>query len=100
MIGRTLLAGMLTMTMACTTVPPEEEDVPQHGGGATCNAAPVQDLIGRTASQELGQEAVRRSGAQVLRWIPPGGMVTMDYRPDRLNIELDAQNRVTALRCG
>jgi hypothetical protein len=89
------------MIAACTPVPPAEPDPPVHGGaGKPCNAAAAQSLAGRTATAELGAEALRLSGARTLRWIRPGDMVTMDYREDRLNVELDAQNRVKALRCG
>ena len=93
--------GFVLMLNACAAVPAEEEQVPVMGGsGGTCNAGPAQALVGRPATSELGAEALRLSGSQALRWIPPGGMVTMDYREDRLNIELDAQNRVVRLRCG
>jgi hypothetical protein len=92
------------MTMGCAPLPPAEpgeEQVPVHGGtGRTCDAGRAQSLVDRQASSELGAEALRLSGAGTLRWIPPGAMVTMDYREDRLNIELDAQNRVTRVRCG
>ncbi len=92
----------MAMSIACTAVPPEEEDVPEKGvtAGYSCNAAPVQNLVGRTATAELGAEAVRRSGARTMRWIRPGDIVTMEYRTDRLNIHLDAQNRVARLICG
>ena len=91
------------MTMACAPVPPaepgQEEQIPVRGGGS-CDAERAQGLVGRAATAELGAEALRLSGAATLRWIPPGAMVTMDYREDRLNIELDGQNRVTRVRCG
>ena len=92
------------MTTACTPVPPAEpaeEPIREFGGaGRVCNAARAQPLVGREATSELGAEALRLSGAGALRWIPPGGVVTMDYREDRLNIELDSRNRVTRIRCG
>jgi hypothetical protein len=85
------------MTACATTVP--EEVVPVMGEG-NCNADRAQALVGRAATTELGAEALRLTGATALRWIQPGSAVTMDYRTDRLNVELDAQNRVTRLRCG
>ena len=90
------------MTMACATVPPAgEEEVPVRGEtGRRCDAARAQGLVGRTAGEELGAEALRLSGAGILRWIPEGGVVTMDYREDRVNVELDARNRVKRIRCG
>lgn len=66
----------------------------------TCDATRVQGLIGQVATQALGTEAIRGSGARTMRWIAPGTAVTMDYRTDRLNIHLDAQNRVTRVDCG
>lgn len=98
MIARIAAAGLMAMTMACATTTPEP-DVPDHHGGS-CDAAPAQRLIGREATQALGTEAIRLSGARRLRWLPPGAIVTMEYSPDRLNIEYDAQMRVTAIRCG
>ncbi len=43
---------------------------------------------------------LRASGARTLRWVPQGGMVTMDFSPQRLTIQLDAQSRVERANCG
>jgi len=34
------------------------------------------------------------------RILPPGSMMTMDYRPDRINVELDDNDIVTRVFCG
>jgi hypothetical protein len=98
------LGGLLAMTTACAPVPPAEtgeEQVPVHGStGRRCDATRAQLLVGREASGELGAEAIRLSGAGTIRWIPAGSAVTMDYREDRLNVELDSRNQVTRVRCG
>lgn len=95
---KTMLAALL-LTTACAAVPPD--DGPEPGGsGLTCNAEGLGDLVGREATGALGTEAVRRSGSRTLRWIRPGDAVTMDYRPDRLNVHLDARNRVERFACG
>ena len=93
------------MTMACTAVPSEGEpssETPREVGasGYRCRAESVRDLVGRAATQELGAEALRRSGARTLRWIRPGDVVTMDYREDRLNVRLDTRNNVETFTCG
>jgi hypothetical protein len=92
------------MTSACAPVPvaePAQEQFPAVGEtGRVCNAARAQPLVGRGATGEVGAEALRLSGARNIRWIAPGTAVTMDYREDRLNIELDGRNRVTRIRCG
>lgn len=100
MIARIALGGVLLMTTGCAPVPPSEEEYPRIGTGKTCKADPAQSLIGREASSELASEALRLSGAGVMRWLRPGEIVTMEYRADRLNITIDAQNRVTKISCG
>ena len=101
---RFLPGGLLLMAIACAPVPPIEsvpQEVPVHGStGRTCDASRAQSLVGREATSDLGAEALRLSGAGTIRWIQPGSAVTMDYREDRLNIELDGRSRVTRLRCG
>ena len=93
-----MLAGLLTV--GCATAPPEEPEVPEAGTGKTCNAAPAQRLVGKTVNDALQAEAKRLTGAGAVRVIPEGGMATMDYREDRVNLDLDKQNRVTRVRCG
>jgi hypothetical protein len=89
------------LAMACAAVPPEDPvNVAPGGGDYRCNATPLADLVGRPASQELGAEALRRSGSGTLRWIRPGDVVTMDYSESRLNIHLDGQGRVERFNCG
>ena len=83
---------LAALTAACTSVP-------DRSLGA-CRAEGLNGLVGRPASAELGAEAMRRSGATRLRWIQPGDIVTMDYSESRLNIHLDAQNRVERFICG
>ena len=92
-----LAAAAFAMAMAgCATA---AEEVPVRGGGA-CDSTKAQKLVGRARSARLGEEALRLSGATTLRWIPPGGMVTMDYREDRLNLRLDSKNKVVKIGCG
>ena len=95
-----LLAALLPLTLACTAVPAEEEPEAVGASGDRCDSNSLGDLVGRAPTRELGAEALRRSGARALRWIRPGDAVTMDYREDRLNIHLNAQNRVARFACG
>jgi hypothetical protein len=65
-----------------------------------CKADRVQTLVGRDAAPATIKQAQERATARTVRVIKPGMAVTMDYRTDRLNVELDGANKITALRCG
>jgi len=74
---------------------------PQHGPapGSACDNSNIQQFVGREASPGLGAEMLRVSRASILRWVPHGTMITMEYRPDRLTVFLDAGNRVERIGC-
>jgi hypothetical protein len=92
----------MMMTTACMTPAQTDEAVPEHGSspGFRCEAGKGQGLVGQAATAQLGARALELTGARTLRWIRPGDIVTMDYRTDRLNIDLDGGDRVAAIRCG
>ncbi|HEY0626347.1 MAG TPA: I78 family peptidase inhibitor [Allosphingosinicella sp.] len=102
MMTRFLAAGALLITAACATIPPAMPvgDIPVHGGGGSCEAAPAQGLVGRQATSETGAEVLRLTGATTLRWLQPDQIVTMEFREGRVNVQLDAGNRVRGITCG
>lgn len=65
-----------------------------------CDAAAGQGFVGQPYSETLQSEARAATKSDAVRVIRPGQAVTMDYRIDRLNIELDADDKVAAIRCG
>lgn len=67
---------------------------------ASCNGAVLAQFVGQPASQDLGARMLRASGARILRWVPKGGAVTMDFNPSRLTVQLDGANRVESASCG
>ena len=94
-----LVIPALAAAVIAACAPVAADDTPVRGVG-TCDATSVQSLVGQLRTPQLGADALKRSTARSLRWIAPGTMVTMDYREDRLNIHLDAKNRVTSIKCG
>ena len=65
-----------------------------------CNADVVQDAVGQGATAER-IEAIRvRSGSKVVRVLRPGQMMTMDFRGDRVDIHVDAQDVIVSVSCG
>ena len=65
-----------------------------------CRNEPLGQFSGQVASQQLGAQMMAASGARTIRWVPRGGVVTMDFSPARLTVQLDEANRVETARCG
>ncbi|AZI36658.1 hypothetical protein NT2_05_02350 [Caenibius tardaugens NBRC 16725] len=66
----------------------------------TCNAEPAQSLVGSTASEAVGAELLKLTGANQLRWGPPRTPMTMDYRHDRLTVAYDDNLKIERITCG
>lgn len=97
----TLAAPLLFALAACQadkpaeTAPPPEPPTEDACGagklGQYLNALPTPDVMAAIAAV---------SGEKNIRTIRPGDAVTMDYRQDRLNVELGEDGRIKRLRCG
>lgn len=66
----------------------------------TCYNAALGQFTGQPASQELGARILQASGARTIRWVPKGGVVTMEYSAERVTVLLDGSNRVERASCG
>ena len=96
---KTILTTAAAMVLAgCVTV--SATDQPQVAGAGSCSNEGLAQFTGRQASQQLGAEMLRVSGARTLQWINPGEMVTMDFRADRLRVHLTQQGQVERAICG
>ena len=86
--------------------PIPDEPPPRRMPGAgepmmrSCDAEAARDAIGKVATAEVVEQARRAAGAEVVRTLEPGQMVTMEYHPGRLNIDVDEQNVILDVRCG
>ena len=67
---------------------------------AQCQNEVLAQFVGQVATQDLGRRMLAASRARTIRWVPEGGMVTMDYSPHRLTVFLDRSNRVERASCG
>jgi peptidase inhibitor I78 family protein len=79
-----------------TTGTPGTAPPPQPG----CNAEAARNVVGQLASTQMVEQARSAAGAQTARTLKPGQMVTMEYNASRLNIDVDAGNTITNVRCG
>ena len=88
-----LLVPALLALAACAT--------PQAPSpSARCNADAASGYVGRTADAATLDAARMAAGAERVRTIKPGQMVTMEYLEGRLNAYLDANNRIERIACG
>ncbi|MFR0672114.1 I78 family peptidase inhibitor [Enterobacterales bacterium AW_CKDN230030176-1A_HGKHYDSX7] len=65
-----------------------------------CSAAGADFAMGKAASAVLLEQARKASGAQYARILKPDDLVTLEYRSERLNLNVDRQGRVTRVNCG
>lgn len=95
---RLALCGTLAAS-ACASAPPPE--APVRGASAyVCRSEGLGRFVGQPATQQLGADMQRESGARILQWVGNGMMVTMDFSPERLRVFLTADNRVERANCG
>lgn len=66
-----------------------------------CDPAPVvEGMLGQPADAALQSRARVAAGAGTLRVIRTGTAVTDDYRPGRLNLQVDAGDLLSGAYCG
>ena len=99
MMGKLALSAALAAGVAACATAGQPIPVRGETPGRTCNPADIQMFVGRPATSELEAEMQRASRAAILRWVPHGGIITMEYRSDRLTVFLDAGNRVERISC-
>lgn len=95
---RFLPLGLVALA-ACTTppTPPPASGAPVSG---QCNAEAARGHVGKVATAATVEAARKDAGANTARTLKPGQMVTMEYREGRLNVDVDARNVITGVRCG
>ena len=94
------LAPLAACTIATSDATADRGPINSPNLPAACNKAALAQFVGQPASEELGARMLRESGARTIRWVPKGGVVTMDFSPHRLTVQLDGSNRVERASCG
>jgi len=67
--------------------------------GRSCGADQLGGWIGSVATESAIATLRQWRGEHGLRVLPPGAIVTMDYRPDRLNVDVDKARVITGFHC-
>lgn len=71
-----------------------------NAGTTDCNAEPVQNLIGKKYSTSIDGNLRSTANANQLRILKPGQVMTLEYNPSRLNVIVESDDVISALRCG
>lgn len=85
--------AILLLLAACQTDPMVS---PPDDPSDACGAAALQHLVGQPVTAFPPPAADDRN----VRIIGPDMAVTMDYNPERLNVEYDARRIITRITCG
>ena len=84
------LLPLLALAACVEPVPPAApEPAPD-----LCNAASMQGLVGQPST--VLRDMMLRAGTRVIN---PGDAVTMDFRADRMNIEIGTGGRIEKVAC-
>jgi hypothetical protein len=93
------LLAMFALSACAAASPPGE--VPVRGGSAfVCHGERLGRFVGQPATQELGADMLRVSGARIIRWVAHGMMITMEFSEERLTVHLTPDGRVERANCG
>ncbi len=92
-----LIATLLAA--GCAALPPAAGPTGAPRGDL-CNAQPVQSFVGQNSTAKVVEAARVQSGALMARILRPGQMVTKEFNAQRVNLEVDANGRIVAVRCG
>ena len=95
-----------TTEAAATTNPenPEDEASPAMNAdepdAADCGVDKLDRWLNVLPTETVKAEIRDAVGHDRIRYIAPGDAVTMDLRPDRLNVETGVDGRIKLFRCG
>ncbi|MBX9897992.1 MAG: YceI family protein [Qipengyuania sp.] len=98
--GIPMVSDRVELDLTAAFEKPAAASDPPVATGDGCGSAAAEDFIGRKDTPALRAEARRKIGHGRIRWLPPGTIVTQDFRPDRLNVDIDAGGIVVRARCG
>ncbi|MFP7723348.1 I78 family peptidase inhibitor [Lysobacter sp. A3-1-A15] len=82
---------------ACATMAPPPSANPVAG---PCNAEGARWAVGQAVNDEVVNRILRDTHSREARVLRPGEMATMDYLPDRINVDVNERGAITGLRCG
>ncbi|MCT2400536.1 I78 family peptidase inhibitor [Novosphingobium mangrovi (ex Huang et al. 2023)] len=95
------LAAIVTLLSlaACSTETPPPAPTPAPPTPQGCGAEQLGAYVGQPASDAVLARIREWRGDKPIRVLKPGSAMTMDYRPERLNIFLDDKGMIEKFQC-
>ncbi|ROU08936.1 MULTISPECIES: I78 family peptidase inhibitor [Lysobacter] len=88
------VAALGLILSACAT------PIPPTNVSPTCNAEAARWAIGRSPDAATVDRIRTETHSRDVRVLTPGSAATMDYRQDRINVDVNDRGAITGLRCG
>lgn len=99
MIRNSLCLAVLAVSLAgCASTAPVAGGPTAPSG--VCNAEGARWAIGSAVNDDVVNRVLRDTGSRDARVLRPGQPATMDYREDRVNVDVNDRGAITGLRCG
>jgi hypothetical protein len=96
---RLAAAATLLSLAACSAEAPPPAPTPPPPAAQGCGAEQLGAYVGQPASDEVLARIREWRGDAPIRVLKPGSAMTMDYRPERLNIFLDDKGVIEKFQC-
>lgn len=93
-----LLVATVSLLAACASSPPAAGTAQPPSG--VCNAEGARWAIGSAVNDDVVNRILRDTGSRDARVLRPGQPATMDFREDRVNVDVNDRGAITGLRCG
>lgn len=87
----------------CVSAPADDAPAPSPPADAptlACEAGQADWATGQTADAGLVARVQADTHSRSARVLHPGQVVTMEFNAQRVNVHVDAANRVTRITCG
>ncbi|MGJ7610394.1 MULTISPECIES: I78 family peptidase inhibitor [unclassified Variovorax] len=95
-----LLAGCAAPAAAPASAPAVAAPAPPPEPVFQCSAEGARFAVGQLLTPQLEAAARARAAAGTVRVLKPGTAATTELNGGRLNLDVDARNRVSNVRCG
>ncbi|MPS70757.1 I78 family peptidase inhibitor [Novosphingobium aerophilum] len=95
----TLATALFALSACASTGNDKVADATPPSMEPSCGAEQFASYVGQPASDEVIAAITASRGDKPMRVIRPGSAVTMDYRPDRLNVQVGDDGKIKGFTC-